>query len=794
MRDKPFKAREKITQRMTHDGLMEQNRATGEERNISQKERDISFRQVSPRTDAAERTGQQALAAPAQQQSVPKDRRAGQSRSAENAGQPLNPQATGEKPEMVAPSGRVDHSEENRPPKTPASGKIPAINVQQHGTKYQSKFLNDAAKPENVELSGLQFIKDETPPGRQMGTSSGAEPETLPGKATDGALSKLWQRTGKYDVKHAKKTANGRVRLLRFESKIKPQGANPLAALAKGAAGGAILAAYSQAWQTEQENTGVEAGRRAGRAAETLSSKSSRLLSRFLQKRRIKRQYAKAARAAQNGTAAAKETVSAVGRIGRLVRSLVGPHRKVLIIIVVILFALFFISSLVTSCSTMMTSGFNSILSTSFTAEDTDINQAEAYYSQLELSLKQQIDNSEQSHPGYDEYDYRVGAIGHDPCELISYLTSMYGQFTFDQVKSVLQELFNEQYQLSFVPQTETQYHTVTTTDPTTGETTTTQQEYTYNILNVNLSADSFSGVAAPLLNQAGVTEMYNAYIQSRGNRQYFASPFSFDWNPYVVNINSDEVARIDVPDGTQVLSMLNGTVTQASGGTVVIDDGEGLNAVYSGCGSLSVHVGQTVKISDGIAASGSGFSIAVSDNGTALNPILFIVDADIGSNEAAGSMPLSGSVGSDRQLVEQLAGQYWMQDYINLILAVMQQESGGQGGDPMQAAEGPYNTQYPHKPNGITDPSYSIQCGIQELKADLQLAGCTSPTDMAAIDLALQGYNFGSGFITWAQQRGGYSTANAQAFSQMEAADLGWSSYGDPDYVPHVLRYYKTP
>jgi hypothetical protein len=63
----------------------------------------------------------------------------------------------------------------------------------------------------------------------------------------------------------------------------------------------------------------------------------------------------------------------------------------------------------------------------------------------------------------------------------------------------------------------------------------------------------------------------------------------------------------------------------------------------------------------------------------------------------------------------------------------------------------------------------------------------------MAAIDLALQGYNFGSGFITWAQPRGGYSEANAQAFSQMEAADLGWSSYGDPDYVPHVLRYYKN-
>ena len=47
-------------------------------------------------------------------------------------------------------------------------------------------------------------------------------------------------------------------------------------------------------------------------------------------------------------------------------------------------------------------------------------------------------------------------------------------------------------------------------------------------------------------------------------------------------------------------------------------------------------------------------------------------------------------------------------------------QESGGRGLDPMQAAEGSFNTKYPHEPNGIKDPEYSIQCGVQELKAAL--------------------------------------------------------------------------
>lgn len=157
------------------------------------------------------------------------------------------------------------------------------------------------------------------------------------------------------------------------------------------------------------------------------------------------------------------------------------------------------------------------------------------------------------------------------------------------------------------------------------------------------------------------------------------------------------------------------------------------------------------------------------------------------------GGNPIGGSVGAYTGTVTQVAAQYGMSAYVNLILAVMQQESGGQGGDPMQAAEGPFNTQYPKCPNGITNPTYSIQCGIQELHQNLQLAGVTSPEDLPDIEMALQGYNFGSGFISWAKSNGGYSLANALAFSQMEAFKMGWSSYGDPYYVPHVLRYYKN-
>ena len=118
--------------------------------------------------------------------------------------------------------------------------------------------------------------------------------------------------------------------------------------------------------------------------------------------------------------------------------------------------------------------------------------------------------------------------------------------------------------------------------------------------------------------------------------------------------------------------------------------------------------------------------------------------------------------------------------------------ESGGRGYDTIQASECGYNTQYPRTPGGITDPEYSISVGIQNLADCLQAAGAESPIDLDHIQLALQGYNFGSGYITWALQKyGEYSRANAIEFSLKMAEQMGWNSYGDKQYVPHVLRYY---
>lgn len=162
------------------------------------------------------------------------------------------------------------------------------------------------------------------------------------------------------------------------------------------------------------------------------------------------------------------------------------------------------------------------------------------------------------------------------------------------------------------------------------------------------------------------------------------------------------------------------------------------------------------------------------------------------GGGKSNANTPVSAEVEAYEPLIRQYAKQHGIAEYTELIKAVMMQESGGRGSDPMQASECGYNTRYPHTPNGITDPEYSIDVGIQNLAACLRAAEVENLIDMERIKLALQGYNFGNGYISWAKTNyGGYSYANAVEFSAIQAERLGWDSYGDTQYVSHVLRYY---
>lgn len=111
----------------------------------------------------------------------------------------------------------------------------------------------------------------------------------------------------------------------------------------------------------------------------------------------------------------------------------------------------------------------------SYFAEDEDIYAAENYYNGLEQNLQSKIDNIENEYSGYDEYNYNLAGIGHNPYELISYLTAVYQDFKFADIRNNLDDLFNAQYHLVI-------------TETSRQRTDEDGNEYTYKILNVTLA------------------------------------------------------------------------------------------------------------------------------------------------------------------------------------------------------------------------------------------------------------------------------------------------------------------
>lgn len=159
----------------------------------------------------------------------------------------------------------------------------------------------------------------------------------------------------------------------------------------------------------------------------------------------------------------------------------------------------------------------------------------------------------------------------------------------------------------------------------------------------------------------------------------------------------------------------------------------------------------------------------------------------------SATNVGLSADVLALMPQINAACAEHGIPEYAPLVAAVVMQESGGNvelvHGDVMQCAEGmgyPVGT-----PISVEE---SIDFGTGLLADLLHQAGASGPADISKISLALQSYNFGGGYLNWAVSKyGGYSRENALEYSQQQAAAMGWSGYGDPEYVDHVLRYYQV-
>lgn len=123
--------------------------------------------------------------------------------------------------------------------------------------------------------------------------------------------------------------------------------------------------------------------------------------------------------------------------------------------------------------------GFTGVIASSYIAEDADIDNAELVYTEWETDLQLQIADVERNHRGYDEYQYNIGDISHNPYELMAYLTVMHQHFNYSDVQAELAAVFAGQYALSFAETTETR-----------GEG---ENAYTVRILTTTLAARPFN-------------------------------------------------------------------------------------------------------------------------------------------------------------------------------------------------------------------------------------------------------------------------------------------------------------
>ena len=254
-----------------------------------------------------------------------------------------------------------------------------------------------------------------------------------------------------------------------------------------------------------------------------LAQAVSNPISRLWQKQHIKREYAKAARAAGRSAAgSAKTTASAARKAaekGKQAASLVARHWKGALLIGGVGLLLMLIMGGLQSCTAMFGSAGTGLAATSYLSEDSDMLGAEAAYAGMEADLQYELDHYETLHPGHDEYRFELDEIGHDPYVLTSILSALHnGVFTLEEIQGDLAMLFEQQYTLTERVEVEIRYRTVTHTD-SDGNEYEEEVPYRYSICYVTLKNADLSHLPVYLMIEKQLS-LYAAYMQTLGNRQ----------------------------------------------------------------------------------------------------------------------------------------------------------------------------------------------------------------------------------------------------------------------------------
>ena len=266
-------------------------------------------------------------------------------------------------------------------------------------------------------------------------------------------------------------------------------------------------------------------------------------MNKHYQKQAIKKEYAAARKAGSQTAGTATKTTGKKTRekAADKVKEFFAKNKKVFLWIGLGVLVLVLLAAGISSCTAMFSSTGSAVIASSYLSEDEAMLGVEAQYVQMEAELQDKLDNFESYYPGYDEYNYDLDDIEHDPYVLISILSALHeAEFTLDEAQSTLQMLFDKQYILTTEEIVEVRYRTetrvgsYTTTDPETGATSTeyytyeVEVPYNYYIMNVTLENFNLSHVPVYIMSQDQLS-MYATYMSVVGNREDL-----FPDSPYV--------------------------------------------------------------------------------------------------------------------------------------------------------------------------------------------------------------------------------------------------------------------
>ena len=288
-------------------------------------------------------------------------------------------------------------------------------------------------------------------------------------------------------------------------------------------------------------------------------SSGSSDMSKAYQKSRMKKEIQKNA-----ANQAEKEAANSFGNLSQKfvdkaediagkIAEFVEEHLDKVVLVLVFVLIIAFLASNLSSCAAMVGGVQNATIATSYTAADEDILAVEQDYKDLESDLQDTIDNIESDYPDYDEYQYSLAEINHNPYQLAAVLTVLYEDYKEDEVQDMLQTIFELQYELTIEEVVETRTRTETRTgtrDKVLDDgsivqetyTYTVEVEYQYYILKVILTNNTMDNAVMNLGLTDDQMKRYEILLETYGNRKYL-----FEDDPYSV-LDPGDYEDYDIP------------------------------------------------------------------------------------------------------------------------------------------------------------------------------------------------------------------------------------------------------